>query len=204
MKRDPNFWMLTFSDMNTLMLTFFVMLISMSSFDTQTFRDMAGSIKESLISTAGGAGVFKRGGKIVSRKEALLRAKQGITGQVLSELTKDLDIEVSEEGWTIKIPGEIIFSKNSYRIKEDAKVYLKKIALLIWKTRGEVRITGYADSDEKEKWWLSIKRASEVLNFMLKEKKIDPSRMCIMGYADTRRCEGKINRRVEIFIERRS
>ncbi len=201
-KRDPNFWMLTFSDMNTLMLTFFVMLISMSSFDTQTFRDYAGSIKESLISITGGAGVFKRrgGGIIISRKEALIKAKKGISGQVLSELTKELDIVVADEGWTIKIPGRIIFDKNSYKIKPDAMRYLKKIALFIWKVRGEVRIVGYTDTTEKDKWWLSIKRASSVLNVLLKEKNIDPARMTIMGYADTR----IPGRRVEIFVEKRS
>jgi len=201
-KRDPNFWMLTFSDMNTLMLTFFVMLISMSSFDTQTFRDYAGSIKESLVSISGGAGVFKRqgGGIIISRKEALIKAKKGISGQVLSELTKHLDVVVADEGWTIKIPGRIIFDRNSYKVRPEALRYLKKIALFVWKTRGEVRIVGYADTNEKDKWWLSIKRASSVLNILLKEKNIDPARMTIMGYADTR----IPGRRVEIFVEKRS
>ncbi len=201
-KRDPNFWMLTFSDMNTLMLTFFVMLISMSSFDTQTFRDYAGSIKESLVSISGGAGVFKRqgGGIIISRKEALIKAKKGISGQVLSELTKHLDVVVADEGWTIKIPGRIIFDRNSYKVRPEALRYLKKIALFVWKTRGEVRIVGYTDTNEKDKWWLSIKRASSVLNILLKEKNIDPARMTIMGYADTR----IPGRRVEIFVEKRS
>jgi len=201
-KRDPNFWMLTFSDMNTLMLTFFVMLISMSSFDTQIFRDYAGSIKESLVSITGGAGVFKRqgGGIIISRREALVKAKKGISGQILSELTKELDVMVSDEGWTIKIPGRIIFDKNSYLIKPEAEKYLKKIATFIWKTRGEVRIVGYADKSEKDKWYLSIKRASSVLNALLKEKNIDPARMSIMGYADIR----VPGRRVEIFVEKRS
>jgi len=202
MKRDPNFWMLTFSDMNTLMLTFFVLLISMSSFDTQAFRDCAGSIKESLVSISGGEGVFKRagGGIILSRKEALIKAKKGISGQILSELTKELDVETADNGWTIRIPGPIIFAKNSYQIQPEAKKFLKKIALLIWKTRGEARIVGYTDSTEKNKWWLSIKRASSVLNALLKEKNLDPARLTIMGYADTR----SPGRKVEIFLEKRS
>jgi len=202
MKRDPNFWMLTFSDMNTLMLTFFVLLISMSSFDTQTFRDYAGSIKESLISITGGEGVFKRGGGriIISRKEALIKAKRGISGQILSELTKDLDIKMADNGWTIRIPGSLIFTKNSYQIQPKAMEFLNKIALLIWKTRGEVRIIGYTDPTEKEKWWLSIKRAGSVLNVLLRKKNLDPARFTIMGYADTR----SPGRKVEIFLEKRS
>ena len=202
MKRDPNFWMLTFSDMNTLMLTFFVLLISMSSFDTQKFKDTAGSIKESLISINGGEGVFKRGGGkiIITRKEALIMAKRGISGEILSELTKDLDVKTADNGWTIRIPGSIIFAQNSYQIQPEAMKFLKKIALLIWKTRGEVRICGYTDPTEKDKWWLSIKRASSVLGVLLKEKNLDPARFTITGYADTR----SPGRKVEIFLEKRS
>ncbi|RLB12950.1 MAG: hypothetical protein DRG39_00545, partial [Deltaproteobacteria bacterium] len=124
----------------------------------------------------------------------------GISGQILSELTKDLDVETADSGWTIRIPGSIIFAKDSYQIKPDAVKFLKKIALLIWKMRGEVRIVGYTDATEKNKWWLSIKRASSVLMALLKEKKIDPARVTIMGYADTR----SPGRKVEIFLEKRS
>jgi len=41
-----------------------------------------------------------------------------------------------------------------------------------------------------------------VLDVILKEKNIDPARLTIMGYADTR-SKGGVNRRVEIFIEKR-
>ncbi len=38
---DPNAWMVTFSDLVTLMLTFFVLLLSMSSMDEQKANDIA-------------------------------------------------------------------------------------------------------------------------------------------------------------------
>ena len=41
-KADPNAWMLTFSDLITLLLTFFVLLLTMSSLDDQDFRPQAG------------------------------------------------------------------------------------------------------------------------------------------------------------------
>ncbi|MBN2725067.1 MAG: hypothetical protein JXR95_13455 [Deltaproteobacteria bacterium] len=41
-KQDPNAWMLTFSDLLNLLITFFVMLIAMSSMDNKKLKDFAG------------------------------------------------------------------------------------------------------------------------------------------------------------------
>jgi chemotaxis protein MotB len=38
---DPNAWMVTFGDLITLLLTFFVLLLSMSSLDSNNFKEMA-------------------------------------------------------------------------------------------------------------------------------------------------------------------
>lgn len=38
-KRDPNAWMVTFSDLVTLMITFFVMLLTMSTMDVSRIRE---------------------------------------------------------------------------------------------------------------------------------------------------------------------
>ena len=41
---DPNTWMVTFSDLLTLLLTFFVLLLTMSSMDDQKFRESFGQL----------------------------------------------------------------------------------------------------------------------------------------------------------------
>ncbi|MEO1272054.1 MAG: flagellar motor protein MotB, partial [Myxococcota bacterium] len=38
-KVDPNAWMATFSDLVTLLITFFVLLLSMSSLDSKPLKD---------------------------------------------------------------------------------------------------------------------------------------------------------------------
>ena len=64
-KLDPSGWMLTYSDMVTLLLTFFVLLISLSSFDEQKFKTFSTSVGNALISGEG-IGILKEGstGKI--------------------------------------------------------------------------------------------------------------------------------------------
>ena len=53
---DPQGWMITFSDLLTLMLTFFVLLFSMSSLDAKSLKEMTQS--DAL---AGGDGVLEAG-----------------------------------------------------------------------------------------------------------------------------------------------
>ncbi len=48
-KYDPNAWMVTFGDLITLLLTFFVLLLSMSSMDDQKFKDFSNDSSGSFI-----------------------------------------------------------------------------------------------------------------------------------------------------------
>ncbi len=207
MKKNPNAWMTTFSDMTTLMLTFFVMLISMSSFDVEKIRTYANSVKDALISSTGGEGVFKEGGGFVfvSFKEALKEARKGAVGQILAQLTKDIEVIQKEGTWTIRIPGKILFPYNSAEINPSAFPYLSKIADLLWRLPGEIRIEGHTDSLENDKFLLSIKRAANVLHFFLGTKKLSPQRFSIIGYGDIKPLpqKNKENRRVEIIVEKR-
>ena len=41
-------WMATFADMSTLLLTFFVLLLSFANMDAQKFREMLGSVKDAF------------------------------------------------------------------------------------------------------------------------------------------------------------
>ena len=41
---DPNAWMLTFGDLVTLLLTFFVLLLTMSSMDEKDLREVTGLV----------------------------------------------------------------------------------------------------------------------------------------------------------------
>ncbi|MBU1221415.1 hypothetical protein KKF34_13930 [Myxococcota bacterium] len=52
-KQDPNAWMLTFSDLLNLLITFFVLLIAMSSMDNKKLKDFAGFF-------AGAVGVLEK------------------------------------------------------------------------------------------------------------------------------------------------
>lgn len=47
-KKGAPKWMATFADMSTLLMTFFVLMLSMASIDIAEFREMLGSVKEAF------------------------------------------------------------------------------------------------------------------------------------------------------------
>ena len=62
-KIDPNSWMVTFADLVMLLLTFFVLLLTMSSMDTKKLRDLMTHFREStgVLELAGAGEVYSLG-----------------------------------------------------------------------------------------------------------------------------------------------
>ncbi len=113
MDRDPNGWMLTYSDMTTLLLTFFVMIMAMSSFDTNKIRAF---ISGNSIMGRGGLGVFRKGGsgtvKFISRKEIIKKLREGSPYAILSRISKEFEVKETSSSWLISIPIKKAFSKD--------------------------------------------------------------------------------------------
>ena len=65
-------WLITFSDLMTLLLTFFVLMVSMAVIDERTKRDVLGSVSEHFgISLA----TVKRAGLLVAKDSGTRAAK---------------------------------------------------------------------------------------------------------------------------------
>ncbi|HDD44870.1 MAG TPA: flagellar motor protein MotB [Candidatus Desulfofervidus auxilii] len=212
-KRNPNFWMLTYSDMMTLLLTFFVMLISMSSFDIERFRTYAASIGHALIGGSG-LGIFKKGGtgkiELISRREILEQLKKTVPKNIVAELTRNIEVIPRKDGWIFRIPADILFAPDSQEISPNAYPILDKISILIKNLLVDVEVRGHTDDKEKNKWELSLRRAAKVLRYFTEKKKLNPERFVLMGFADTKPIVPNINeenraknRRVEIIVKKK-
>ncbi|HDD35655.1 MAG TPA: flagellar motor protein MotB [Candidatus Desulfofervidus auxilii] len=212
-ERDPNGWMLTYSDMMTLLLTFFVLLIAMSSFDVEKFKTYARSVGQSLLGGTG-IGVFKRGGtgkiKFISHRKVLEQLRRGVPENIVAELTKDIEVIPTKDGWLFRLPVNLLFAPNSTEISLKAYPILEKIAFLLKKILADVEVKGHTDNQEKNKWELSIKRAAKVVRYFTEKKGLNPERFVLMGFADTRPLVPNINdrnrarnRRVEIIIKKK-
>lgn len=197
-------WMTTFSDMTTLLLTFFVLLFTFAQFDLIKFRMVMGSIKEALgvqrVTKKGEFQTFESSPmqifdyqKLDSVIEMFYRRTQMY--RRLQEALRDVpgvEVLVSDRGIIVRAEEKIFFDLGKADIKPEAYPFLDKMAELIKEySEYKVAIEGHTDDLPintprfPSNWELSATRATTVLRYFL-SKGIPPERLKAVGYADTK------------------
>ncbi len=223
-------WMATFADMSTLLLTFFVLLLSFANMDAQKFREMLGSIKDAF-------GVQKETwGDYMARSQqaidmVLQKAEDGqgegeageqqsvsmqqflsIVQAMFQEVGAAAEVYMDEEGVTVRVQGKLLFPSGSADLKPEARPVLDRVLALLQKYTFDLYILGHTDSvpihTEKfpSNWELSAARATAALRYLV-DRGADPTRLVAVGFADSRPVapndtpEGRArNRRVEFLF----
>jgi len=218
-------WLATYSDMVTLLLTFFVLMISYASYNESKFWSVIESTRDAL----GGSGVLPQwkdsylGSEVPARPLNIQNDKETQNlievAQSIKNLNRDIDYKITNKGVAIILPDEfILFNSGSAKIREEALPVLKQISQILSKalktklTYNDIQIAGHADnnpihtSEFADNWELSAARATNVLRLLV-DYGLDKNRLSAVGYADGRPVtpndtkEGKAqNRRVEIEI----
>lgn len=221
-------WMVTFADLMTLLLTFFVLLLSMASMDKSLLRD-------SLEHFAGDMGLApkKGAGRVPTRfrfmervlddpAEALRNSKRIKDllfpdevlpeGMARSTLEKNLEILARPEGVALVLSDSLLFGTGESRLSEESRHLLSEFSEFLASTTMPVNVAGYADNMPgglKDNYTLSSERAMAVLEYFL-ETGFEPRRFSVSAYgeafplADNASPEGRAkNRRVEILLKTR-
>ncbi|MDD5766473.1 MAG: flagellar motor protein MotB [Candidatus Marinimicrobia bacterium] len=203
-------WLTTYADMMTLLMTFFVLLFSMSKLDPVKLEQFGSSVGDAL---GGGPG-----GK--AKTYTLSEVFREVVKVVEQEKLKDIiQVETSPRGVCIKIPSEISFQSGSADLNPNIFPILDKLDVMIRKSAFPIAIEGHTDSDPiksptyPSNWELSSARAAQVVRYF-SDRGVPSNRFQAVGYSDTRpRSAGKTideanstdekksqNRRVEIFF----
>ena len=226
---DPNAWMVTFSDLVMLMLTFFVMLLAMSSMDMKKLKDIRTELQDAagLLDYSGSRGVasfasfIKKYADTESRfviDQDLLRSLLPSADKELKELVRELtelmDITDDERGIVVTLPESALFDRGEVTIKKDAFPVLDSIARAIDSCPNDMLIMGHTDNIPvqskvyESNWEFSSYRGLSVLEYFLKEKGLSPSRFSAGGYGPSRPLHPNdtpknraSNRRVEIIFK---
>ena len=218
-------WMVTFSDMTTLLLTFFVLLLSFSNQDIQKFREMLGSIKDAFGVQKLEIGEFPAKSTkpfALSEEErypinisdqALAKAIQEAAAQ--SGIKEDqVEVNVTDEGVRVRLKGKIFFDPGSARLKKGILKFLNSIVEIMRRTDYNLAVEGHTDNipirtrEFPSNWELSAARAAAVVRYLV-EHGISPKRLKAVGYADSRPLvpndtpeHRAMNRRVEFLFYR--
>ncbi len=226
-KGDSQAWLVTFSDMMTLLLTFFVLLLSMSSLDkeiiTIAFQGLRGKVAFLMSSEAGriptritlAREMLENPWDILKKPDRIkdLLFPDDILPKYInkSTLLKNIEILNRPEGVVLVLSDKILFKTGSHTLTPLAKRMLEQISYLIGLMNAPVNISGHTDDiGKREKnYEISYLRALSVLQFFL-EKRMRPSFFSISAYGqdrpmvpNTSKENRAKNRRVEILIKNR-
>lgn len=223
-------YMLTYGDMMTLLLCFFVLLFSFSSIDAQKFEAIVQSFSGSLGVLEGGntlkheihieEGAWEENVSSAKLETETFEKLEEKIREYLNENELAEDVQLLDEpaGLLLRFQDNVLFDSGRADVKEEAMVIIGHIADLL---NGEefkdksISIEGHTDNVPMNSarfpsnWELSVTRATNVGRFLLETKRIDPRRISVSGYseyhpvASNEDDEGRAkNRRVDIMILR--
>ncbi len=226
---NPLGWMVTFSDLITLLLTFFVLLISMSSMDQKTVREVFG-----LFSSGSGPLAMTSSGKLTELNAIIestkvvpfnkLMENKQVKGiifdfddptykRIMSLLEKDIKVTVSENGVAIQLANYILFNEGDSELRLENLPILHRLAEVLRGMRYPASIEGHTDGSEAEggnsefAWRLSLARAMSILEYFIEDEGLFPDRFRVGGLGPSKpifnndySVDKTKNRRIEIVI----
>lgn len=220
-------WMITYSDLVTLLLCFFVLLFSFSEINAQKFQVIMSSFQNSL-------GILD-GGKTIDESELtnlnrLIEDKTSVGKQEIEDFKRFKDlideyakergldtkihVELEERGLLIRFMDSVFFDPDDAEIKPESKKILSFIGDIL--NRDEfadkhIKVEGHTDNVPTFKyetnWELSAMRATNALRYLVEKENVKGDRISSAGYsyyrpiASNDTAEGRAkNRRVDIII----
>ncbi|MCL5256774.1 MAG: OmpA family protein [Chloroflexi bacterium] len=208
-------WLLTYSDLITLLMVFFVVLYSMSKADVAKFSKLSASLQrafniqvlEGLDPTAvGGEGgqfetqspqdleTFRYGvGPGLSKADDFAAIQSDIEQFAKTKgLVGSVMVRENKEGIIITLSGNLLFDSAKAELKPQAVVALEKVAQIIKDRPNEIRVEGHTDNIPistplfPSNWELSTARAVSVAKYLTGVEGIAPDRIGAVGYGEYR------------------
>ncbi len=215
-------WLLTYADMITLLMAFFIMMYSMSIMNLEKFSVAAISIR------SGFGGALKGGKHLLryqtdsnktqiyhkSKKDAIKDAEEELVSNAIEHnYGEQMLVYRDTRGVVVSIAVEnLLFPRGSAELTHRAHQLLTPIARVLQTVPTEIMVEGHTCPQPistvafPSNWELSAARASSVVRF-LQRQGVAANHLRAVGYADTRprvpnttEAQRAKNRRVDIVI----
>jgi chemotaxis protein MotB len=221
----PGEWITTYADMVTLLLTFFVMLVAISSVNVEQFEKIMKSIQFTLGASVAPGGKMGRIDTHDVRSKSLSRPTGAENEPLLQDIQESINqkdlkdsVQVVQQGnkVIVRVKGKVLFPSASAKFDPQAKKVLAELAKIVMQHPDyRLDVGGHTDprpiSTPKydSNWELSALRATRVLRYLV-DQGVNPRRMTATGYADTDPIAPNTslenmakNRRVEFVLEKK-
>ncbi len=219
--------MLTYADLITLLMIFFVVMYALSNVDATKFKAIAETLSKALgggggavLNSPGPSIVPGQSGEVNIVKERIDEVKQ--MEQIKQELVtfikeNDLSAQVSviseERGVVVSFQTPVLFALGSADLVPSAAVMIRKMGKILMETRNYIRVEGHTDNlpintaQYPSNWELSSARATRVVQELIKGIGFPPERLSATGYGEYRprmpnnsEINRQLNRRVDLVV----
>lgn len=222
-------WLITYADLITLLLVFFVVMYAMSQVDKKKYEEVAKSLAKqfSPISTGGGGTDLLNHPAPIENPamvEPIMPPEQLELKQLSEEIERlsdeaglagEIETRVEQRGLVVSISNSAFFGAGDATLRREVMPTLAKVALALKGTQNPVRIEGHTDNTPihtarfPSNWELSAGRATSIVRFLIERHGFPPTRLSAAGYGeyypkvpnDSERNRA-LNRRVDIVVLR--
>lgn len=204
-------WIVTYSDLMSLLLTFFILLYSMSTIDAIKFKEMTEFLQLNL-SGDGRPSIMDGGEEMtpnpldespfaedsLNLDEPLEPASmevmemfKKVNGYVKEmELEAEVTVMMVDTGVYVEIKDAILFEPGSAHLKTSGVELLSKLDLMLNDFENDIVVEGHTDNVPMNtplypsNWELSTARSVSVLRYLNEDLGVDPTRLSARGYGE--------------------
>jgi chemotaxis protein MotB len=217
-------WLITYADLITLLLVFFIVLYAGSQEDSKKFAILAQGLRSAFNnpsnSGAGGqsavftgSGASDQGG--VSQQQVDFQAIQSLIQQLSQKkgLGDAIHVREAPDEIDIDLTSDLLFPSGGADLRTEAGPALDAVAQAIKDKPNQIRIEGHTDNipintvQFNSNWELSAGRATAVLRYLVESDGLPADHLFAAAYADTHpvadnsSADGRAqNRRAEIVL----
>lgn len=195
-------WLGTYGDMVTLILTFFILILSMVTFDAKKLTEAEGSMKGAMSLLSGGIKVEPDNTRI--QQQADMTTEPETAEEVKKIESEILDfkenvrvslgpsniVDDGTEGFILRFSGKLLFEKGATTLHNSEEIlFLKRLALILQKMPPHlhVDVIGYTDNSPitptekyKDDIGLSALRALNISKTLI-ENNVNPKKLTSLG-----------------------
>ena len=219
-------WMVTYSDVISLLVTFFVMLLTFSTQDKEKFDQAKGSLQGALGIGLTGEGRLPQTGMLTERWHSGGRASskgmdfppdteelQRIVVNINIRLKREkyglgITMKMMRQGVRLRIPTGLIFHRNTALLKLRGEEYMSKMADAVRALSNNIEVMNYVErgpaiGGREAAWRLTHERSARIVEFLNKRRGIEAKRFTAGGMGDSqplRRKPTLRDSRVEITL----
>ncbi len=220
-------WLLTYADLITLLMVFFVVLYSMSSADSTKFKAISVALQQAFnldvlkgqAATSIGEAAAQPAPPIdslindaqVPQVSRLQSKIQAVVDGVLQ--SPDVSVSIDREGVVIRMSGSYLFDSGRAELKPNSLAILDAVSAELRLQPNDIRVDGHTDSTPIDSpryptnWELSVARALAVTRYLTESDSLPSGRLMAAGFGEFRplapndtRDHRAMNRRVEIHL----